>query len=476
MVPGNTPNQHPISAEFDLFIIGSGPGGEGAAMQAAKNGLRVGMAEKHSQVGGACTHLGTIPSKALRHVAHRLTTFQSDPIFGRYIDGQSVSLGDLLNRAKVVTAQQVKMRLHHYTRNHIQLFHGHARFLDPQTIEITDEHNTKTNIRTKHVVIATGSRPHHPEGVDFSHPRIFDSDTILDLKSNFRTISVFGAGVIGCEYTCIFRSLDKKVNLINTQNKLMTFLDDDIIDALAYHLRDQGVVLRHNETLQEVEAKSNEVILHLNSGKKIRSDILLMAAGRMGNSGEMDLDKIGIKIAKRGQIQVNKHYQTAVPTIYAVGDVTGFPALASSAYDQGRFAASHILDPNCDEALVSGVPIGIYTRPEISCIGQTERELTAEKIPYEVGHAAFKSLARAQITGQTVGMLKILFDSRTLKVLGIHCFGQSAAEIIHIGQAVMAQKGEMNSLRYFINTTFNYPTMAEAYRVAALNGFNRSCE
>jgi NAD(P) transhydrogenase len=264
-----------------------------------------------------------------------------------------------------------------------------------------------------------------------------------------------------------------KVNLINSRDKLLSFLDDEIIDALAYHLRDQGVVLRHNEEYERVETRPDCVVVHLKSGKKIKSDALLWAQGRTGNTDSMGLERIGLKPDSRGLLRVDELYRTELKHIYAVGDVVGYPSLASASYDQGRFAAEHIVTGECDGRLVRDIPTGIYTSPEISSLGRNERELTREGVPYEVGHAAFRSLARAQITGKTVGMLKLLFHRETLQILGIHCFGDQAAEIVHIGQAIMTQSGEANSIRYFVNTTFNYPTMAEAYRVAALNGLNR---
>ena len=263
------------------------------------------------------------------------------------------------------------------------------------------------------------------------------------------------------------------MNLINTRHHLLTFLDDEIIDALAYHLRENGVLLRHGEEMEKVEADDKGVSIYLKSQKQIRSEYLLWAQGRTGNSNGMGLEELGINPDTKGSIPVTEDYQSSVPHIYAVGDVIGYPSLASAAYDQGRFAAQHLLFGKCNKLKIADIPTGIYTIPEISSVGQTERELTEKKIPYEVGHSFFRHLARAQITGRTVGMLKILFHGESLQILGIHCFGYEASEIIHIGQAIMSQQGEANSLMYFINTTFNYPTMAEAYRVAALNGLNR---
>jgi NAD(P) transhydrogenase len=272
----------------------------------------------------------------------------------------------------------------------------------------------------------------------------------------------------------MFKGLGIKVNLVNTRATLLSDLDDEISDALAYHLRDQGVLVRHNEECDAVEPQDDRtVVMHLKSGKQIKCDALLWANGRSGNTEDLGLEHVGLTPDPRGNLAVDEHYQTAVPYIYAVGDITGPPALASVAYDQGRFAARHIVDPTSHHHLARLIPTGIYTTPEISCVGPTERELTAAHVPYEVGRSPFKSLARAQITGERVGMLKLLFHRDTLALLGIHCFGYQAAEIIHIGQAIMAQPGAGNTLDYFIDTTFNYPTMAEAYRVAALNGKNR---
>lgn len=296
---------------------------------------------------------------------------------------------------------------------------------------------------------------------------------MLRLGLTPRSITIYGAGVIGCEYASIFTNLDVKVNLVDSRDRLLSHLDDEITDALSYHLNQQGVVIRHNETYATVEPGDDGVILSCQSGKKFKTDLLLWANGRTGNTADLGLETLGLTPNRRGQLDVNSSYQTALPHIYAAGDVAGPPALASAGYDQGRFVGGHIADGACDWSLIQEVPTGIYTVPEISSVGRTERELTTAQVPYEVAHANFRTLARAQITGHTVGMLKILFHRETLAILGIHCFGEQASEIVHIGQAIMSQSGEGNNLRYFVNTTFNYPTMAEAYRVAALNGLNR---
>lgn len=453
-----------MSRDYDVIVIGSGPGGEGAAMKSVKEGKKVAMVEEMLDVGGNCTHRGTIPSKALRQAIQQLASL-------RHYRGDNYQI--LLKTAESVIERQVTMRLSFYERNGVDVIQGRARFTDDHTVEVSASSGLRRKYSADAFVVATGARPYHPPDVDFTHPRILDSDTVLDLEQTPRSITIYGAGVIGCEYSSIFRGMKIKVNLINTRPQLLSFLDDEIIDALAYHLRENGVLIRHNEEYDRVEADDDGVRLYLKSQKIIHSDVLLWANGRTGNSDKMGLEKLGIQPDSRGNIPINEKYQTSIPHIYAVGDIVGFPSLASAAYDQGRFAATHLVFGECEQTLVEDIPTGIYTIPEISSIGLNERELTEQRVPYEVGHAFFRHLARAQITGRTTGMLKILFHRETLEILGIHCFGAEAVEIIHIGQAIMAQKGEANTLMYFINTTFNYPTMAEAYRVAALNGLNR---
>jgi NAD(P) transhydrogenase len=461
--------------KVDVVVVGSGPGGEGAAMRLAKGGKRVIMVERYPRVGGSCTHVGTIPSKALRHSVGQVLAMRQSPLFSTVCRQVDVTFPKLLAAASGVIDKQVSMRRDFYLRNHVDVHHGTARFAGPHIIEVEGEDGSVTLFDTEHVVVATGSRPWRPPEVPFDHPRVYDSDTVLAMADTPRELTIVGAGVIGCEYASIFRNLGVKVQLINGRDKLLSFLDEEITDALAYHLRDRGVVLRHRETVMKVVPADDHVVVELASGKRIRSCGVLYATGRSGNTEALAIDKAGLEANKRGQLDVNDKYQTKVPHIYAVGDVVGFPSLASASYDQGRFAAGHILGVGGEEALVKDIPTGIYTDPEISSLGRTEKQLTEENIPYEVGHSLFRSLARAQIEGQRVGMLKLLFHRETLQILGIHCFGSQAAEIVHIGQAIMAQPGEANTLMYFVNTTFNYPTMAEAYRVAALNGLNRLC-
>ncbi|WP_339878107.1 Si-specific NAD(P)(+) transhydrogenase [Pseudidiomarina gelatinasegens] len=463
----------PTDLQFDAVVIGSGPGGEGAAMQLAKNGRKVAMVEKHSSIGGGCTHWGTIPSKALRHSVSRLIEYNANPLFAAERIQRGLTFAEILRHAQGVIRKQVGLRSSFYDRNGVDVIHGTAEFETANRLKITQTDGTTEYITTKQVVIATGSRPYHPPDVDFSHERVYDSDTVLDLTHEPRSIIIYGAGVVGCEYASIFRGLGVKVDLINTRDRLLSFLDAEISDALSYHLRNSGVVIRHNEEYERIEGHEDGVTLYTESGKRIDADCLLFANGRSGNIEQLKVNNVGLKPNHRGQLEVNKHYQTKVDSIYAVGDIIGYPSLASAAYDQGRICATAMLFDECDQRLISDIPTGIYTIPEISSVGKTEEELTEQKVPYEVGRAQFKHLARAQISNMAVGNLKILFHRETKEVLGIHCFGERASEIIHIGQAIMEQKGEGNTIEYFVNTTFNYPTMAEAYRVAALNGLNR---
>ncbi|EEX95476.1 soluble pyridine nucleotide transhydrogenase [Vibrio orientalis CIP 102891 = ATCC 33934] len=461
------------SNHFDVIVIGSGPGGEGAAMGLTKAGLNVAIVEKESSVGGGCTHWGTIPSKALRHAVSRIIEFNNNPLFCHNNTSLHSTFSNILGHAKSVIDKQTRLRQGFYDRNQCSLIFGTARFIDKYTIAVMQSDGTEETYSADRFVIATGSRPYQPEGVDFTHERIYDSDSILNLKHDPRHIIIYGAGVIGCEYASIFRGLGVKTDLINTRDRLLAFLDNEVSDALSYHFWNSGVVIRNDETFEKIEGTEDGVIVHLESGKKMRADCILYANGRTGNTDKLNLAAVGLEADSRGQLKVDGNYQTEVDHVYAVGDVIGYPSLASAAYDQGRFVAQAINKGQAEGHLIDDIPTGIYTIPEISSVGKTEQELTAAKVPYEVGRSSFKHLARAQIAGKDIGSLKILFHRETKEILGIHCFGERAAEIIHIGQAIMEQKGEANTIEYFVNTTFNYPTMAEAYRVAALNGLNR---
>jgi NAD(P) transhydrogenase len=459
---------------FEAIVIGSGPGGEGASMTLAKAGKSVVIIEKHPLVGGGSIHWGTIPSKTFIHVVNQFSEEKHNRHFPERHSQPKRSGAELMAEVRKVIAQQVRYREKFYQRNGVEVIKGFARFVDPHSVEVSDASGQVRTLTADSFVLAPGSHPYRPQDVDFENPRVVDSDTILQLHDLPGTLTVYGAGVIGCEYASAFRNLGVKVNLVNTRQRLLEYLDEEICNALSYHMRDErGIVIRQNEEYERVEVNSETVVLRLKTGKVIKSDMLLWANGRSGNSSGMGLETLGLETDHRGNLAVNSSYQTALPHIYAVGDIVGFPSLASAAFNQGRFAGMHIAEGFGNENLLKDIPTGIFTSPEISCLGRTEQELTEQHVPYEVGHAFFRHLARGQISRHQTGMLKLLFHRETLEILGIHCFGHNAAEILHIGQAIMAQPAPHNSIKYFISTTFNYPTMAEAYRVAALNGYNR---
>lgn len=468
--------------KFDIIVIGTGPGGEGASMKAAKSGKSVAAIERFSNVGGGATHWGTIPSKALRRAIYNVNVLSQSPIYKRLDVVPEYSFSELIGTANKVIEEQTTLRQSFYDRNHVPLIPGHAKFVGPHAVEVAFSDGGKRRLEAEKFVIASGSRPWRPPNVDFFHPRVRDSDTLLRMTDTPSSIAIYGAGVIGCEYASMLRNMGCDITLINTRPQLLDFLDDEIIDALSYHFSDCGITMLHSEEFEKVEPRNDCVITSLKSGKTIRSDVLLWSNGRSGNTESIGLDSIGVKANGRGQLDVNENFQVKLAgpegeapryldNIFAVGDVIGWPSLASAAYDQGRFAASFICG-DADYRLIRDFPTGIYTSPEISSVGKNERELTAAKVPYLAGKAPFRTIARAQITGQTVGMLKLLFHRETKALLGVHCFGDNAAEIIHIGQAVMSQPAPHNTIDYFVHTTFNYPTMAEAYRVAALRGLD----
>lgn len=456
---------------YDVLVIGSGPAGEAAAMACVKNDKRVGIIEDQVTVGGNCTHKGTIPSKSLRHAIKQIIHFNTNPLFREIGDARRLSFPKVMESAASVIPKQVEMHARYYSRNRISVHGGTASFIDPHQLEVLCPDGGREIFSADNIVIATGSRPYRPAEVDFTHPRVYDSDAILQMAHTPRNMIIYGAGVIGCEYASIFSGMGIKVDLINTRDRLLSFLDDEISDALSYHLRDSSVMVRHGEEFSSMEDNRELVEVRLKSGKKLKADAMLWCNGRTGNTDHLGLNNINLAPDHRGQLKVNEKYQTEIEHIYAAGDVIGWPSLASASYNQGRAVAATILGQETFQ--VSETPTGIYTLPGISSLGKTERELTAAKVPYEVGRAFFKNTARAQISGEEVGMLKILFHIETFEILGIHCFGAEASEIIHIGQAIMKQKGSANNVHYFVNTVFNYPTMAEAYRIAALEGINR---
>lgn len=456
---------------YDVLVIGSGPAGESAAITAAKMGKRVAVIENRVVVGGGCAHKGTIPSKSLRHVVKQIIHYKASSLFREIGDSRRLTYPRVLQSAKSVIPKQIELHTSFYVRNRVKIYIGNAAFVDAHTVKITLRDGITEVVTATDIVIATGSSPYRPADIDFNHPRIYDSDTILEMQHTPRHLIIYGAGVIGCEYASIFSGLGLRVDLVNNRDRLLSFLDDEISDALSYHLRDNGVTVRHSEEYQSIDARDDGVTLYLQSGKRLKADAILWCNGRSGNTEKLNLSAIGIQADHRGNLKVDESYRTEIENIYAVGDVIGWPSLASASYGQGRSVSGGIVGGECIQ--VEDVPTGIYTLPEISSIGKTETELTAARIPYEVGRALFKNTARGQISGEDVGMLKLLFHVDTLEILGVHCFGAEAAEIVHIGQAIMRQKGEGNTIRYFLTNTFNYPTMAEAYRIAALDGIYR---
>lgn len=456
---------------YDLVVIGSGPGGEKAAIQAAKLGKNVAVVEQDDAPGGNCLHRGTIPSKTLREAVLYISMVRQKAVYGvstRLDD--DLTLNRLMTRKRSAVMSLADRLETNFERNGVELIKGAASFVSPHEISINSSLEPEKLLETSHAVIATGSRPFHPEWIDFDNPRVRDSDTILDLEKIPRTITIIGAGVIGCEYATMFSNLGCKVNLVNPRRVLLDFLDLEISNALSFLMRDQGIRIRLGETLNAVNCEEDCVYALTDSGKSFKSDVLLFANGRSGNTKNLGLERIDIPVNSRGNVEVNSFLQTAHENIYAVGDVIGFPALAATAMDQGRFATLHAFGENREKHEFKRLPTGIYTIPEISTIGATEEELTQEKVPYEVGSSSYKEIARGQIVGNTIGRCKLLFHRETLKLLGVHILGDRATDLIAIGQTVMAFNG---TIEYFIEHTFNYPTYSECYRIAALNGVNR---
>ena len=457
---------------YDMVVVGSGPGGEKAAVQAAKLKKSVLVIERGDLPGGSCLHTGTIPSKTLRESVRFISLLRQRAIYGvsTRLDS-NLQVDHLMHRKKGAIQSLVDRLESTFERNRVDYLHGEARFVDPHTIEIVRSGENNEMVRGEVIVLATGSRPYRPEFLDFSHPRIKDSDTILGIHKIPGSITIVGAGVIGCEYATIFSNLGCKVNLISPRNELLDFLDEEVSAALAYLMREQGVRLRMGEDVISAEVNDEEEMVHAQtqSGKVLKSEVLLFANGRTGNTDALQLDRIGLTANQRGQLDVNEFLQTEHSHIYAVGDVIGFPSLAATAMEQGRRAVLHAFG-NGEKARLPALPTGIYTIPEISMIGATEKELTEAKVPYEVGAASYKELSRGQIAGNTTGRLKMLFHRETLKLLGVHIIGDHATDLIHIGQMVMAFEG---TIEYFVEHVFNYPTYSESYRVAALNGLNR---
>ncbi len=455
---------------YDLIVIGSGPGGQRAAIQGAKAGKRVAVVEKRAAVGGVCINTGTIPSKTMREAVLHLSGFYSKSFYGsNYNVKENVTMGDLNFRVQRVIENEVAVTQDQLRRNGVDVLHGFGKFLDAHHLRV-ENGNGYAELEGQYFVIATGTKPALNPKVPINGRTIIDSDQILTMPQVPRTLIVVGGGVIGVEYACMFATLGVRVIIVEKRPRLLEFADTEMVEALTYHMRDHRATLRLNEEVESVEElPDGKVAANLVSKKRINGDALLYAVGRQGNVDQLDLAAAGIEADNRGRIKVDADFHTSQPHIFAVGDVIGFPSLASVSMEQGRIASARAFGVQVQTDPAS-YPYGIYTIPQISFIGKTEEQLTDADVPYEVGVAYYREIARGQITGHTEGRLKLLFHRETLELLGVHIFGEDAAELLHIGQAVFKLKGKIT---YFINTVFNYPTLAECYKTAAFNGLNR---
>lgn len=457
--------------EYDLVVIGSGPGGQKAAIAAAKLGNRVAMVEKGNMLGGVCVNTGTIPSKTLREAVLYLTGMNQRELYGAsYRVKENITPADLLARTQHVITKEIEVVRSQLLRNRVELLVGVGSFVDEHTILVEDSsRGDKMTITARFVVIATGTLPARPAGVSFDSHRVLDSDGILDLTSIPTTMVVVGAGVIGIEYASMFAALGTKVTVVEKRTSMLDFCDPEVIESLRFHLRDLAVTFRFGEEVTAVDVGANGTLTTLRSGKQIPAETVMYSAGRQGLTAPLALENAGLEADERGRIYVDDNFRTKVEHIYAVGDVIGFPALAATSMDQGRLAAYHAFDEP-GAKLMDLQPIGIYSIPEVSYVGATEVDLTKESVPYEVGVSRYRELARGQIAGDTYGMLKILVSTDDLKLLGVHIFGSGATDLVHIGQAVMGCGG---TVEYLVDAVFNYPTLSEAYKVAALDVMNK---
>src|SRR5215510_6680949 len=457
------------SNQFDLIVIGSGPAGQKGAIAAAKIGKRVAIIDRERMIGGVSLHTGTIPSKTLRESILYLTGFRQRAFYGRdYILKGDISVSDLASRVGNVVEREAAVIKQQLSRNHVVTITGTARFASPFSLEV--ENNGETQILTAdHFLIACGTRAARASEIPFGKG-VLDADQLGQAEAIPRDMIVVGAGVIGLEYASMLTALNVKMTIIDQRPTVLDFVDHEIIEALCYHMRRQGTVFRLGEKVTNVEIDQDGAVqANLESGKRVRADSLLYAVGRQVNTDLLNVDAAGLQTDSRGRLTVDEFFRTDVPHISAAGDCIGFPSLASTSMEQGRLAVSHMFDESTASKQYP-FPYGIYTIPEISMIGKTERELTEAKIPYEVGIARYEDIAKGQMVGDDTGMLKILFHPDSLKVLGVHAIGESATEIIHIGQTVLALDG---TSEFFRDSVFNYPTFAEAYKIAALNGLNK---
>jgi NAD(P) transhydrogenase len=456
--------------DYDVLVIGSGPGGQKAAIAAAKLDRRVAIVERKNMIGGVCLNTGTIPSKTLREAILYLTGLDQREMYGQsYRVKDEITIADLAARTSHVVGREMDVVRSQLTRNRVTTLTGTASFTDPHTVKVDDGAGRARQASAEKIVIATGTRPARPDSVEFDERTVMDSDGIVHLEKVPRSMVVAGAGVIGIEYASMFAALGTKVTVVEQRDRMLEFCDLEVVEALKYHLRDLAVTFRFGETVSSVEARPEGAIATLLSGKKIPAETVMYSAGRQGASDALNLEAAGLSADQRGRIKVDEVFRTEVPHIYAVGDIIGFPALAATSMEQGRVAAYHA----CGETL-HGMdktqPIGIYSIPEISFVGRTEEQLTHENVPFEVGVSRYRELARGQIVGDSYGMLKLLVSLENGTLLGVHVFGTGATELVHIGQAVMGCGGTID---YLVDAVFNYPTLSEAYKVAALDAMNK---
>ena len=456
--------------DYDLLVLGSGPSGQKAAIAAAKLGKRVGIVDRRDMIGGVCINTGTVPSKTLREAVFYLTGLSQRDLYGSsYRVKNDITVSDLAARTQHVISRQTDVIRNQLSRNHVVMITGVGRFADPNSVWVDSGSGRESKVTADKIIIAAGTRPARPDSVDFDDRTIVDSDGVINLQAVPRSMVVVGAGVIGMEYASLFAALGTKVTVVERRQNMLDFCDEEIVESLKYHLRDLSVTFRFGEEVEAVEKHQTAALCILKSGKKIVADTVMYSAGRQGQTDDLALEAAGLEADRRGRIEVDANFRTKVDNIYAVGDVIGFPALASTSMEQGRLAAHHACGEPVRE-MHELQPIGIYTIPEISFVGKTEEQLTDASTPFEVGISRYRELARGQIVGDSYGMLKLLVSPEDGKLLGVHVFGTSATEMVHIGQAVMGCGGTVN---YLVDTVFNYPTLSEAYKVAALDAGNK---
>jgi NAD(P) transhydrogenase len=456
---------------YDILVIGSGPAGQKAAIAAAKLGKRAAVVERTEMVGGVCINTGTIPSKTLREAVLYLTGMNQRDQYGQsYRLKDEITVSDLSARTQHVIGREIDVIRSQLSRNRVALIPGTAAFVDPHTVEVSDERGMRQNVSADHIVVAVGTKPARPDTVDFDGGTIVDSDQILSMDRVPASMVVVGAGVIGIEYASMFAALGTKVTVVEKRARMLEFCDLELIEALKYQLRDLAVTFRFGEVVHEVSKHNGGTLTVLDSGKRIPADTVMYSAGRQGVTDSMHLERAGLTATSRGLLEVDADFRTSVPHIYAVGDVIGFPALAATAMEQGRRASYHAFGEPVGGPISDLQPIGIYSIPELSFVGKTEDELTSESVPFEVGISRYRELARGAILGDSYGMLKLLVHADSRLLLGVHVFGSQATELVHIGQTLMGCGGTVD---YLVDSVFNYPTLAESYKVAALDAVNK---